>query len=148
LACPYFMPARKSEDARWQHPSRLPLGAGWDGCCTAPGHQGSVPDPEQLKEGCNLGYARSCPRLPQQRCWDAIRFVVAQESAARVVITYVCEKGHRPAAHGWLAYDFQRGFAAAHPDPCVQRMAECYLESYRARKAQFAETARAAQGCA
>src|SRR5260370_2007562 len=75
VACPFFMPVEKLENGAWPHPARLPLGCGWSGCCTAPGHEGEVPSAHQLHE-CNLGYALGCGRLPKQRTWDAVRFFV------------------------------------------------------------------------
>ena len=66
LACPFFMPVQKLDGA-WLHPSRLPLGAGWDGHCSAPGHEGARPSDQELQEFCNLGYAAKCSRLPAER---------------------------------------------------------------------------------
>jgi hypothetical protein len=137
LACPFFMPTRRSEDAAWLHPSRLPLGAGWGGHCTAPGHEGTIPEPQRLHEECNLGYASSCPHLPQGRAWDAIRFTVSREHESRIWLGYVCERGHLPAEHGNLEYRVQEAqWTSLHPDPRIQKMAECFLESWLRRTRQ------------
>ena len=58
LACPFFMPVQKLDGA-WLHPSRLPLGAGWDGHCSAPGHEGTRPSDQELHEFCNWDTPRS-----------------------------------------------------------------------------------------
>jgi len=133
LACPFFMPTRRSQDGVWIHPARLPLGCGWEGHCTAPGYEGTIPDVEQLQGGCNLGYA-TCPRLPQQRTWDAVRFAVAGEQESRISLSYVCEKNHLPCEHGRLEYIVQADqWVLPHSDPRIQRLAECFLASWLQR---------------
>lgn len=136
MACPYFMPSQKSDDIAWLHPARLPLGAGWKGHCTAPGHEGEIPAADEVREACNLGYARRCPRRPQQAAWDSVRFGVTRESDQRIILTYVCERNHRPAEHGTLEYDATLSrWTAVHNNACVQKMADCYLQTYLLRKA-------------
>lgn len=135
VACPYFMPTAKFEAIAWPHRTRLPLGDGWQGHCTAPGHEGFVPGPEELAHFCNLGYARSCPRLPADRSWDAVRFSVARDKDNLVTVLYVCERDYRPAGHGALEYDSALArWCASHPDARIQRMAECFLECYLLRR--------------
>jgi len=135
VACPFFMPKSRFEDGGWLHPSRLPLGAGWRGECSAPGHQGTEPNHDDLRELCNLGYASSCSKLPQQRAFDAVRFSVVSDGVDGVTICFVLESAHRPAGHGQLVYDPSlTRWASAHPDRRIQRMAECYLESYLRRR--------------
>ena len=130
MACPFFMPTQRLQGGAWMHPSRLPLAAGWEGVCTAPGHEGSTPD---SFEACNLGYACNCPRLPRERSWDAVRFAVVQESQERILLVYTCEKAHLPAGHGNLEFRIHDGaFLNPHSDPRIQRMAECFLESRKA----------------
>jgi hypothetical protein len=131
LACPFFMPTEPLEDGLWLHPLRLPLGGGWQGHCTAPGYEGEVPGQEQLHAACNLGYATACPRLPQERTCDAIRFSIVHVQESSITVCYVCEIAHRPGEHGRLEYrrDESRWFRSHH-DPRVQRMAECFLKSY------------------
>jgi hypothetical protein len=135
LACPFFMPTQKSEDAAWLHPSRLPLGAGWSGLCCAPGREGMAPSDESLKEHCNLGYAAACPHLPRQRDADAVRFSVARDCGSQVELWYVCELDHRPGEYGKLKYDVIREmWLWSHPNPRIHRMAECYVQAYLCRK--------------
>jgi hypothetical protein len=129
------MPVEKHDSALWMHPARLPLGAGWKGHCTAPGHSGEVPTEEQLRDGCNLGYARHCCWRPADRPWDSTRFGVSKESEQRIALCYVCEKEHHPVEHGTLEYDPLQGrWNSTHPDQRLQRMAESYMESYLLRK--------------
>lgn len=141
MACPFFMPVEKLENGAWLHGHRLPLGCGWSGRCTAPGHDGESPSSEDLQSFCNLGYAEGCDRLPRDRDWDSIRFGARTVGEGKngtggsVQVQYVCERGHRPAGHGFLSFDLMIGrligrCAEPHRDARIQRMAECYLESY------------------
>jgi hypothetical protein len=133
------MPMQKLEGGAWLHPSRLPLGGGWSGTCSAPGHEGTEPTDEELRELCNLGYAANCPRLPRERACDAVRFSVARDRGTQLLLWFVCEAGHRPAGHGTLEYDASLGqWASSHPDPRIQKMAECFLESYMLRRIRSA----------
>lgn len=101
---------------------------------------------------CNLGYASSCSWAPVQRVWDAVRFAVSAPSApgrrdepstsdadppARVLrLRYVCERDHRPVQHGDLVFDLSNAtWLRTHDDLRIQKMAECFLESYLKRKA-------------
>lgn len=129
------MPTEKHDSALWTHPARLPLGLGWKGYCTAPGHEHQLPSDEQLRDRCNLGYAHHCPWCPRDRVWDATRFGVARESDHRIVLCYVREKDHVPVEHGTLEYEHALArWSSSHPDRRVQRMAECYLKAYLVRK--------------
>lgn len=142
MACPYFMPVAKLENGAWPHPARLPLGCGWSGHCTAPGHEGQVPSQDVLEAFCNLGYASSCAWAPQERAWDAVRFSVsAPPDAARKTdrrsvasflrLIYVCERDHRPVVHGELTFDLaSAAWTHTHEDLRIQKMAECFLDSY------------------
>lgn len=131
------MPTTKFDDAGWLHPSRLPLGGGWHGQCSAPGHESAELTSDELRDGCNLGYAKSCARLPQARMCDAVRFSVARDRGSFVLLCYVCESGHRPVTHGTLEYDVALAqWTVAHSDPRIQRMAECFLATYLLRRIQ------------
>lgn len=158
MACPFFMPMEKLENGAWPHPARLPLGGGWSGQCTAPGHEGEVPTRTALQEFCNLGYAAKCGRLPPDRVWDAVRFAVggAQARSQRspsnngenndpdgtrrlsnriVQLRYVCERNHQPVEHGRLEFDAGGArWVQRHADERVQKMAECFLESHLAKR--------------
>lgn len=146
MACPYFMPVEKMENGSWPHPSRLPLGCGWNGHCTAPGHEQQVPSQDVLEAFCNLGYASSCNWAPAQRVWDSVRFAVnaplGQDALRKVAVTtdeparilrltYVCERDHRPIDHGELEFDAStNSWLKPHVDARIQKMAGCFLESY------------------
>jgi len=148
LACPFFMPVARLENGSWPHPARLPLGGGWCGHCTAPGHEGELPPQDVLEAFCNLGYASSCSWSPRERLWDAVRFAVSapRESASDegrdvdkarfLLLRYVCERDHRPVEHGDLEFDLsQANWLRRHDDARIQKMAECFLESYLKKKA-------------
>jgi hypothetical protein len=141
VACPYFMPTEKIEDAAWIHPTRLPLGSGWTGHCTAPGHEGELPCDQQIRECCNLGYASSCGFRPVETDYDSVRFAVIRETDDHLTLCYVREKNHLPADHGTLEYDKRSPYLQPHSDPRVRRMAECYLASYFLRKGNATTTA-------
>jgi len=136
------MPVERLVDGTWLHAERLPLGCGWSGHCTAPGHEGEAPSHDELREFCNLGYAEGCERLPRERMWDSVRFGARRaggdgedEMGRRIHIRYVCERGHRPAEYGVLEFDtFEGQWVAPHRDSRLQRMAECFLESYIQKK--------------
>jgi hypothetical protein len=146
LACPFFMPVAKLESGNWPHPARLPLGCGWSGHCTAPGHQEAIPSQDVLETFCNLGYASSCSWAPADRPWDAVRFAVTapakssrqlrQDSPGELPVrilrlTYVLERDNRPSAQGELEFDLTRTvWLHRHEDARIQKMAECFLESY------------------
>ena len=134
MACPFFMPEERLS-AEWPFPQRLPLGAGWAGTCTAPGHEGIRPSEEEMKSGCNLGYARTCGRLPAERHADAVRFALGEERDRILRIVFASEREYLPASHGELLYDTpSRTWLQAHDDPRLQRMAECYVEAKRGRQ--------------
>lgn len=139
MACPFFLPIEKLENGAWLHAERLPLGHGWSGHCTAPGHEGETPSHDELRDLCNLGYAEGCARLPHERAWDSVRFaaraVGGEGSSGRIEVRYACERAHRPAEHGVLEFDSgQARWLQPHRDKRVQRMAECFLDSCIAKK--------------
>ncbi len=134
MACPFFMPEQRFE-SDWPFPQRLPLGAGWAGTCTAPGHDGARASEEELKSGCNLGYAKACSRLPAERHADAVRFALGEERDRILRVQFAFEREHLPAGHGELLYDTASGsWLQSHADARVQRMAECYVQAQRARR--------------
>ena len=133
LACPYFVPREILNDGSWQHPARLPLGAGWSGSCCASGEL-VTPDETALRELCNLGNAHACSHLPQGRDWDAVRFSVARNGEEQITLCYVCELAHAPVEHGKIIFDRPTARWVNPPsDPRVQRLATCYVEAFRLR---------------
>lgn len=137
LACPYFMPVEKLLNGSWPHPTRLPLGGGWRGHCTAPQHENETPPQDVLEAFCNLGYATGCSWAPQERKWDAVRFAVSarrsdtkDDSSHLIRIGYVCERNHLPVERGDLEVNAQQlHWVKSHLDPRLQKMAECFLKS-------------------
>jgi hypothetical protein len=64
-----------------------------------------------------------------------VRFGIARDTGSQILLLFVCEAGHLPAAHGTLEYDLSLGqWVSSHADPRIQKMAECYLESYLLRR--------------
>jgi len=140
VACPYFMPEERF-DSSWPFPQRLPLGAGWSGRCTAPGHDGARPTPEELTSGCNMGYAKTCARLPAERPADAVRFALGEDRDGILRVLFVCERAHAPASYGELLYQkAQNAWLRPHEDSCIQRMAECYVQAQLQRRLHSDET--------
>lgn len=122
------MPEQRLE-SDWPFPQRLPLAAGWAGICTAPGHEGVHPSSDELRSGCNLGYAKNCSRLPDIRHADAVRFALGEESKGVLHVRFACELAHLPASHGELLYETSSAtWLGKHEDARVQRMAECYVQ--------------------
>ena len=134
MACPFFVPTHRADDLALPHPARLPLGAAWRGTCASQGHESAVLNNQEL-ESCNLGYAKSCPRLPKHRTCDAVRFAVAKESRESISLHFVLETDHLPAGNGLLEYDRRlRSWTAPHPEPRTQKLAESFLQSYLDRR--------------
>jgi hypothetical protein len=149
------MPEEKLENGAWPHPARLPLRAGWTGHCTAPGHEGEIPAQPVLENFCNLGYS-TCGRRPPDHdatLCDAIRFsarLIQRKPTAHMPkakkpvfeVRYVCERQHRPAGQGFIRFDAQTlTCLEPHGDLRIQKMAECFLESYLLSRHKKEETA-------
>ncbi len=133
MACPFFAPTHRADDIAFPHPARLPLGGSWRGVCSAPGHEQATPSDAEL-ECCNLGYAKSCPRLPKERACDAVRFAVSNDSGETISLQFVFETDYLPTALGSLEYDRAlKTWVSRHPEPRTQRLAECFLHSYLER---------------
>lgn len=133
MACPFFWPVVRHDGELWPHRRRLPLGDGFAGECHAPGCTGRKPAEDELKESCNLGYATACPHLPKERHADAVHFSASGETVLRV--KYVMVKDHAPGEHGVLEFDAATlTWRDTHADAKVQRMAECYVEAWLARR--------------
>jgi hypothetical protein len=141
MVCPFFMPTERLLEGSWMHPSRLPLGAGWNGHCCSPKNHKAELSVEVIQNFCNMGYASACPNLPQERQFDSIRFAVAQDRGSSIALSYSCEREHRPAGHGKLEYNSVLNvWISSHSDVRIQKMAECYLQSYLLRRIQPVST--------
>lgn len=131
MCCPYFIPVERFDDASFPHPARLPLGAAYRGTCAA---NENPPSEDELKQ-CNLGYARDCSRLPQTREADAVRFSILRERDGRISLCYVSELNYLPTDSGNLHYEvLSQRWHQKHPDQQIQILAECFLQSYLARR--------------
>lgn len=99
----------------------------------APGAEGREPSDEELKDFCNLGYASACPHIPLERAADAVHFTASNGSPLQV--KFVMVKQHAPAAFGVLEFEAStRSWVTPHADPGLQRMAECFVEAWLARR--------------
>ncbi len=134
MACPFFFPTLKSDSIGWAFPVRLPLGSGFCGTCRAAASE-IEPTESELRDFCNLGYSTGCPRLPQDRSFDCVRFAVAMDSATAIVLHYVFEREHAPVEHGRLEFDRGlRDWKVKLSNTVVQRQAEVYLQNYLERR--------------
>jgi len=93
-----------------------------------------------------LGYAGSCSWAPTERRWDAVRFAVVTpvknpkqvngrsevHAQSRILrLTYVYELANLPAGQGQLEFDLSTmTWLSRHEDSRIQKMAECFVESY------------------
>jgi hypothetical protein len=135
VACPYFLPEHELVELGFTHPQRLPLGSAWRGTCSVPGQNGVAPSEEELKNGCNLGYARGCSRLPSERTSDAVRFAIVRERSGEIEVCYSYERNYLPGDHGSLQFKLADGIWTAQGSPThLARMAQCFLQSYLRRR--------------
>ena len=126
MSCPFFLPTERTSIAALPHPERLPLGDAYSGRCTA----ASIVPSEVMLHDCNLGYA-SCVHLPADRDSDAVRFSIRRDPQGTVTIQYVFEIAHAPVSNGVLIFDpVSSQWRERHADVCLQRMAECRMETY------------------
>ncbi len=94
MACPYFLPKAKAQHPSRPLPARSPLGAPYGGSCVA--DQQHQPDPDELYDFCNAGYARGrCSRFPSEAEADAVRF-----SLHCGKLLFILEKDYAPVRHG------------------------------------------------
>jgi hypothetical protein len=133
LACPYFVPENRCDAELWPHRARLPLGDGYEGHCSAPGHEGALPTQEELKSACNLGNA-CCERLPADRALDSVRFYLKQDDGAALTVSFCTERAHSPREHGLLQFDAASGkFVATSAPLAVTRLALAFVKSHLER---------------
>lgn len=102
--------------------------------CMANGEQ-VTPAEHELREFCNLGYARQCARIPVKRSSDGVRFSVAKDNGNRILLHFSLERDHAPLTHGQMEYDcLSRAWLTSHSDICILRQAECYVAGYMERR--------------
>jgi hypothetical protein len=135
VACPYFLPEQELVQLGFTHPGRLPLGAPWRGSCNAPGHAGASPSEDELRNGCNLGYARGCSRLPGERTADSVRFAIVRERSGEIEVCYAYERNYLPKKHGSLQFKLNDGvWTTPESEAQLARMAQCFLQSFLRRR--------------
>ena len=67
---------------------------------------------------------------------QAVRATGSADYGRAIRLIYVCERDHRPRVHGELTFDLANAtWLSKHDDPRVQKMAECFLESYLKKNA-------------
>ncbi len=134
---------------------RIPRDCRWgaDGAVTAPLPATKANSRRKMfwKHSAILGYASSCAlgAVGAHLGCGAIRgFALRKIRPARdarnaaagrariLLLRYVCERDHRPVEHGDLEFDLSRAtWLRRHDDARIQKMAECFLESYLKKKA-------------
>ena len=152
MACPYFMPVAKLENGNWPHPARLPLGSGMERSL-----HGSWPRRRNSGARCSGGILQSgirqrlqlvaagasrgmrCDSRSRRRPSLAEPGTRCRRGSARILLLrYVCERNHRPVEHGDLEFDLSRAtWLRRHDDARIQKMAECFLESYLKKKSEI-----------
>jgi len=94
-----------------------------------------TPTEAEQREYCNLGYAKGCEKMPEERSADCVRFALAKDEGTKIILQFVYERGHEPIKHGVVEYD-----CVAHvwpvplSDAIVQQQAQCYLAAYLERR--------------
>ena len=134
MACPYFYPVARLEEAIWAVPPRLPLGDAYTGECRC-GSVALAPEDTVLRASCNSGYARGkCDRFPSDARADAVRFNIASELDDVIQLQYIFEKGCWPIDNGDASYSIAgRAFTVPPADELVSRQASVFIESYLRR---------------
>jgi len=114
------------------------LGDPFGGACHARPADIVEPPEAQQRDLCNCGYARGrCDRFPGGSAPDAVRFSVTEDSPARLLVVYVVEKDHAPAAFGTLEYLVPDSHLGGAPiSNVLQQQARAFLESYLIRRAR------------
>ena len=150
MACPYFMPSDNTGKRFLATSGKISTSrADGAGHCTAPAHEGETPAQDVLKHSATSDMRAAWS--PPERRWDAVRFAVsapidktarsdprnATAAPGRVLfLRWVCERDHRPVEYGDLEFDLaQATWLRCHDDARIQKMAECFLESYFRKKA-------------
>jgi hypothetical protein len=137
MACPYFYPVERMQQATGKKAPPMPLGDAWCGLCRASPESEWLPDSGTMQQLCNFGYAREkCERFPRDGP-DAVRFAISHDQDGLIRIYWVMEKSHLPFAQGPLEYSRVDGcFKTAHPDTRIAQQAQAYLSSYLRRKGE------------
>jgi hypothetical protein len=65
-----------------------------------------------------------------------VHFCVGGDQEGVVQVCWVVVKDHAHANHGTLEFARSVGWRTQHSEPALQRMAECYLETYLAKRGE------------
>ena len=133
MACPHFDPVSRLDWAAWPGRLRPPLGAPYDGVCRA-AEEPVHPEPETLRDCCNMGAAAGrCPRF-RTGAGDSVRFSIApSDDGGEARVRWLLEDEGLPLTHGELpasALDGETSAGAA--PPLVVAQSRAYLAAYRA----------------
>ena len=137
MACPFFHPAEPFADGAWLKPPRLPLGDACLGRCMAEPAGPVLPSLDELRQCCNLGYARGrCSRFPAASdAMDAIRFSIAGDGGDKVEVVYIYERDYAPVRHGRLLYDAAAAcFRDPVESPVLEAQARRFVLGYLTRR--------------
>jgi hypothetical protein len=67
--------------------------------------------------------------------------MMGEETNGTQHVLFACEREYLPAGCGELIYETSTGaWSVQHPDACIQRMAECYVEAQRERRNPVIDT--------
>jgi hypothetical protein len=138
MACPYFYPIERFDAKAWTKHPRLPLGDPYTGFCRVE-IRDVMPDPETLRQFCNPGGSRACPRFPGKEAGpDSIRFSVTGDQNDRLKVFWVQSRDHTTVEHGVLEYSVSSSqfVNGSHPGELLRKQARAYVESYLRRKAE------------
>lgn len=130
MACPYFYPSARLENAGWVVPPRVPLGDAYAGECRAAASP-FQPDETHARHLCNVGNGRgSCDRFPRDASVDAVRFHVAQDLGEFIRIQYVFEKDCWPKENGFVECSTASGEIRGTHDTTLRGQAAAFAKSY------------------
>ena len=65
-----------------------------------------------------------------------MHFCVGGDCDGIVQVCWLLVKDHAHAAHGTLEFARSVGWRSQHPEPVMQQMAECYLQSYFGKRGE------------
>lgn len=136
MACPFFFPVEPFRDGVWLKPPRLPLGDPCRGECLADPNETAIPALEDLRQYCNLGYARGrCSRFPMAAEADAVRFSIVHDRDGAISLLFILERDYGPLRHEPLVYEIATRSFTSMPFPsCIAAQANRFVESYLKRR--------------
>ena len=129
MPSPYFLLSVRFSFVVLLFPERLSHGATYSGRCPAAA-VGPPPAPPPARP---LGPAACAPPPPRRAAVVVFLFTRSTEEG-QLVVTYDCEKHYEPVSRGTLTIDLASSTRLVQdPAPCIQRMAECCIETFQQR---------------